>query len=161
LRLWQGLAGGEISLIATDTCPFTKKQKNMWKGDFTKIPYGLPGVETMLPLVYTFGVGEGWLSLNEFVQVVSTNPAKIMGMYPEKGTLQVGTDADIVIFHPKKQRTIDHKTLATRCDWSPYQGWKVKGFPEYTVLRGNVIVENGEFCGSKGMGRFVPRCLEI
>ena len=159
LRLWQGLEEGIISVVATDTCPFTTKQKAMWKGDFTKIPYGLPGVETLLPLIYTYGVRKGLLSMNQFVQVVSTNPAKIMGLYPRKGALSPGSDADITIFDPRKETVIDHKKLATNCDWSPYQGWKARGFPDYTLLRGNVIVENGEFCGKQGMGTFIPRQL--
>ena len=97
--------------------------------------------------------------MNRFVELVSTNPARIMGLYPRKGTLAVGSDADIVIFDPKKEIRIDHSTLATNCDWSPYQGFKVRGFPEYTILRGNVIVEKGSFCGEKGMGHFLERTL--
>jgi dihydropyrimidinase len=158
-RLWEGLSNGEIAVVATDTCPFTKKQKAMWKGDFTKIPYGLPGVETMMPLIYTHGVRKRRISMNRFVELVSTNPAKIMGLFPRKGTIAVGSDADIVIFNPKKETIIDHKKLATNCDWSPFQGWKVRGFPEYTILRGNVIVKDGKFCGKKGMGQFLPRAL--
>lgn len=161
MRLWLGLMDGEISVVSTDTCTFTKKQKALWKGDFTKIPYGLPGVETLIPLLYTYGVCKNRISMSRLVELVSTNPAKIMGLYPEKGTLMIGTDADITIFDPKKETTIDYKRLATNCDWSPYQGWKVKGFPEYTILRGNVIVENGEFCGSKGFGKFIQRKLNL
>ncbi|MCD6385575.1 dihydropyrimidinase [Candidatus Sumerlaeota bacterium] len=161
MRLWLGIMDGEISVVSTDTCTFTKKQKALWKGDFTKIPYGLPGVETLIPLLYTYGVCEGRITMNRLVEVVSTNPAKIMGMYPQKGSLMIGTDADITIFDPKKTTIIDYKRLATNCDWSPYQGWKVKGFPEYTILRGNVIVDNGEFCGSKGFGKFIQRKLTL
>ncbi len=159
VRLWQGLQDGEISVLATDSCPFTKEQKALWNGDFTKIPYGIPGVETMMPLLYTYGVEEGIINMQRFVQLVSTNPARIMGLYPNKGTLAPGSDADIVIFSPEKETTIDHERLATNCDWSPFQGWGVKGFPEYTLLRGTVIVEDQAFCGESGMGKFVKREL--
>ncbi len=104
-KLWQGLKDGTISTIATDTCTFTRRQKDRWRGDFTKIPYGLPGVETLLPLVYTFGVGKGRISENRMVEVLSTNPARLFGMYPQKGTIRIGSDADLVIFDPKKKIT--------------------------------------------------------
>ena len=99
--------------------------------------------------------------MNRFVELVSTNPAKIMGLYPQKGTLAIGTDADIIIFDPGKETMIDHKRLATNCDWSPFQGWKVRGFPDYTIVRGTVVVDNGVFCGTGGFGNFVPRTLEV
>ena len=159
-RLWEGLRDGEVCIVSTDTCTFTKKQKAMWKGDFTKIPYGLPGVETLFPLIYTYGVREGRISMERFVELISTNPAKVMGLWPQKGTLAPGSDADIVVIDPNKETTIDYRKLETNCDWSPYQGWKVYGFPpEYTILRGRVIVEDGEFCGEKGFGRFLKRKL--
>ncbi len=158
-RLWEALRDGDISVVSTDTCTFDTHQKALWKGDFTKIPYGLPGVETMRPLIFTFGVKKKRISMNRFVQLTSTNPAKIMGLYPQKGSLTPGADADIVIFDPRKETTIDYKKLASNCDWSPYQGWKVSGFPEYTILRGNVIVDQGSFCGAAGFGHFVKRKL--
>lgn len=157
LRLWQGLCNGIIQVISTDTCTFTKKQKNMWKGDFTKIPYGLPGSETMLPAVYTYGVLKNFFSINRFVSLISTNPAKLMGLYPQKGTIQIGSDADIVIFDPKKKKIVDYKEMETNCDWSPYQGMKFAGFPEITILRGKIIVENGKFIGKEGDGKFLKR----
>lgn len=156
-RLWQGLTDGEVAIVSTDTCTFTIKQKAMWNGDFTRIPFGMPGVETLLPSLYTFGVKAGKFSLNHFVSVISTNPAKLMGMYPRKGTIAVGTDADLSIIDPKAARTIDYKNLATHCDWSPFQGWKMSGFPETTLSRGEVVVEKGKFIGKKGRGKFIKR----
>lgn len=156
-RLWQGAINGEVSLIATDTCTFTTKQKAMWGGDFTKIPYGMPGVETMSPLMYTFGVGEKRFSLNRFVQLVSANPARLHGLYPRKGTLAVGADADVVVFDPKKKFTIAPKRLQTNCDWSPYDGWKLTGYPAMTFSRGRLVAQDGKFVGETGWGRFVKR----
>ncbi|MFH1957823.1 MAG: dihydropyrimidinase [bacterium] len=156
-RLWKGLQGGEIGVLATDTCTFTRKQKALWEGDFTKIPYGLPGMETLVPVMYTAGVGKKKLSLNRFVALTSTNPAKLFGMYPKKGTIAKGSDADIVIFNPKKKVTVDYKKLATNCDWSPFQGMKLTGYPEITISRGEIIARDGKFVGKVGRGRFVPR----
>lgn len=156
-RLWDALGNGEIDSIATDTCTFDTKQKAMWEGDFTKIPFGMPGSELMMPLMYTYGVREGKINLNQFVHYQSTNPAKIFGMYPEKGSLQVGTDADILVFDPRKNVTVDYQNLETNCDWSPYQGWKLKGYPYITILRGKIIAKNGRFTGDIGYGKFIKR----
>jgi len=156
-RLWDGLGDGEIDTIATDTCTFDTNQKAMWEGDFTKIPFGMPGSELMMPLMYTFGVRGGKFNLNQFVHYQSTNPAKIFGMYPEKGSLQVGTDADILMFDPSKNVTVDYQNLETNCDWSPYQGWKLKGYPSLTILRGNIIAKEGRFTGNIGYGKFIKR----
>ncbi|MBN1902290.1 dihydropyrimidinase [Candidatus Sumerlaeota bacterium] len=156
-RLWKSLIEGDIALVATDTCTFTKKQKDLWKGDFTKIPYGVPGVETLLPSIYTKGTLSGRFDLNYLVSLVSANPAKIMGLYPRKGTLSIGSDADIVIIDPRKSLRIDYKKMETNCDWSPYQGMEMFGFPDITISRGSVIVKDGKFTGKKGRGRFVKR----
>ena len=156
-RLWKALMHGEISSLATDTCTFNIEQKNRWNGDFTKIPYGMPGVETMVPILFTFGVMEGRMDLSRFVSLVSANPSRIMGMYPEKGSLAPGTDADIMIIDPEKRKTVSADTLATNCDWSPYEGMKMRGFPDYTICRGKVIIRNGEFTGDKHHGNFVVR----
>ena len=156
-RLWDALGKGEIDSIATDTCTFDTKQKAMWEGDFTKIPFGMPGSELMMPLTHTYGVGKGKITLNQFVHYQSTNPAKIFGMYPEKGSLQVGTDADILIFDPEREVTVDHRNMETNCDWSPYQGWKLKGYPYMTLLRGKVIAKEGKFVGEVGGGKFIKR----
>jgi dihydropyrimidinase len=156
-RLWQGLADGEIAVVSTDTCTFTTKQKAMWNGDFTRIPFGMPGVETLLPSVYTFGVRTGRFNMNHFVSLISTNPAKILGLYPQKGTIAVGSDCDLSIIDPDATRTIDYKDLASNCDWSPFQGWKLGGFPSVTLSRGEVVAKNGKFVGKPGRGRFVKR----
>jgi dihydropyrimidinase len=156
-RLWQAITNGELALVATDTCTFDTKQKAMWEGDFTKIPFGLPGVETLLPAVYTGGVLEKRFGVNHFVSLISTNPAKLMGLYPKKGTLAVGSDADVIVLDPEKKKKIDWQELATNCDWSPYQGMKLAGFPETTLSRGNVVVADGAFVGTEGHGRFVKR----
>lgn len=156
-RLWDALGNGEIDTIATDTCTFDTKQKAMWEGDFTKIPFGMPGSELMMPLMYTFGVGKGKINLNQFVHYQSTNPAKIFGMYPEKGSLQVGTDADILVFDPRKNVTVDYQNLETNCDWSPYQGQKLKGYPSTTILRGKIVAKKGKFTGKVGYGKFIKR----
>jgi dihydropyrimidinase len=156
-RLWEGLKEGEIGILATDTCTFTKKQKDMWEGDFTKIPYGLPGMETLVPAMYTAAVGKNAISLNMFVALTSTNPAKLFGLYPKKGTIAEGSDADIVIFDPDRKVIIDYKKLVTNCDWSPYQGMKLSGYPEVTISRGEIIARNGTYIGKAGRGKFVPR----
>lgn len=156
-RLWKGIAGKEIGILATDTCTFNRKQKNMWGGDFTKIPYGLPGMETLVPVMYSAGVGKKKISLNRLVALTSENPAKLFGLYPKKGAIAKGSDADIVIFDPQKKVTIDHKKLATNCDWSPFQGMKLTGYPYLTISRGDIIAKEGKYIGKTGRGRFVPR----
>lgn len=158
-RLWKGLIDGEVSVIGTDTCTFTKKQKAMWNGDFTKIPWGMPGVETLLPSIYTHGVLGKKFDLNHFVRVISTNPARMFGMFPRKGSIAIGSDADLTIFHPTKTKKIDYKELATNCDWSPFQGESLAGFPVWTVSRGEVIVDRGKFVGKVGRGQFIKRAI--
>ncbi len=156
-RLWRGLQQNTIQVIGTDTCTFDTEQKAMWEGDFRKIPYGMPGVETMLPLMYTFGVGEGKISLNRFVQLCSTNPAKLFGLYPQKGTLAIGSDADITVFDPDREVTLSWKDMQTNCDWSPFEGYKLKGYPHITLSRGKIVAEKGKYVGENSHGRFVPR----
>ncbi|TWT41995.1 D-hydantoinase [Phycisphaerae bacterium RAS1] len=156
-RLWAGLRSGEVCNVSTDTCTFTRKQKAMWEGDFTKIPMGMPGLETLMPLVYTHGVLENRISLNRFVDRCCTNPAKIMGLYPKKGAIAVGSDADIAIIHPTRKRKVDYKKMQTNCDWSPFQGWELAGFAEHTFCRGAQIVRDYKFVGKNGYGRFLPR----
>jgi dihydropyrimidinase len=155
--LWQGVSDGTISVIATDNCTFTTKQKGRWRGDFTKIPYGLPGVETLLPLIYSYGVGKGKLSLSKLVELLSVNPARLMGLYPSKGTIQVGSDADLVIFDPNRKVTISHKNLETVCDWSPYEGINLIGYPAITISRGEIVAQNNKYVGQVGHGRYLTR----
>jgi len=156
-RLWQGLMNGDVQVVATDTCTFTTEQKAAWKGDFTKIPFGMPGVETMVPLMFTEGVGKRGFTMNQLVALVSTNPAKLFGMYPAKGTIAIGSDADLLVFDPEKKVTIRAENLQTNCDWSPFEGWKLVGYPAVTISRGRVVAENGKFVGEVGHGRFLKR----
>lgn len=156
-RLWRGLRDGEVSVVSTDTCTFTREQKAMWQGDWTKIPMGLPGLETLLPLVYTHGVLEGRLTLEELSQKLSTNPARIMGLAPRKGAIQVGADADLAIIHPTRRMTVDPATMETNADWSPYEGWELVGFARTTLSRGEVIVDDYRVVGEAGRGVWLPR----
>jgi len=155
-RLWQGLKNGEVCSVSTDTCTFNRKQKAMWKGDWTKIPMGMPGLETLLPIVYTH-VLKRRLTVNEFVDKCCTTPARVMGLYPRKGALQIGSDADISIIHPTAKRKVDWRKMQTNCDWSPFQGWELAGFAKHTLCRGRPVVENYKFVGRNGYGRFIPR----
>jgi dihydropyrimidinase len=156
-RLWKGLRSGEVSVISTDTCTFSRAQKARWEGDWTKIPMGLPGLETLVPIVYTRGVLAGRLTLAELVAKCCTNPAKLMGLFPKKGIIAPGSDADIAILDPKKTIEVDHAQMETNADWSPYQGWPLAGFAETTICRGRKIVQNYKFVGDSGWGRWLPR----
>jgi dihydropyrimidinase len=156
-RLWQGLHRGEVSVISTDTCTFTREQKAMWEGDWTKIPMGMPGLETLLPLTYTKGVLEGRLTLDEMCTKLCTSPAKIMGLYPRKGAIQIGADADITIIHPNKRLTVVPAAMETNADWSPYEGWDLAGFAQTTLSRGEVIVEDYKVVGKEGRGEWLAR----
>ena len=156
-RLWKGLRGGEVSVVSTDTCTFTREQKAMWNGDWTKIPMGLPGLETLLPLVYTRGVLGGRLTLEELSMKLSTNPARIMGLYPRKGAIMVGADADLAIIHPTATRTVTPSAMETNADWSPYEGWELAGFARTTLSRGEVIVDQYAVVGREGRGQWLPR----
>jgi len=156
-RLWEGLHRGEVSVISTDTCTFSRKQKAMWEGDWTKIPMGMPGLETLLPLTYTKGVLAGRMTLEEMCMKLSTNPAKIMGLYPRKGAIQVGADADLAILHPARAHKIVPSQMETNADWSPYEGWDLYGFARTTLSRGDVIVDDYKVVGQAGRGRWLPR----
>lgn len=155
--LWQALRDGYIQTIATDHCPFDTKQKALGKDDFRKIPNGLGGVEERLALIYSEGVRKGRITLQKWVDACCTAPAKIFGMYPRKGAITPGGDADIVIFDPSAQWTISAKTHHSRSDHSPFEGWKVQGKVETTVVRGRVLYENGKFQGKRGEGQFIRR----
>ena len=155
--LWTALTAGTIQTVGTDHCPFTREQKARGRDDFTLIPNGLPGVETRVPLLYHYGVREGRLSLSDWVRLTATNPARLFGLYPRKGTLLPGSDADLVIFDPGKRVILDAGHLHTHTDYSPYAGWEVQGWPRHVLQRGRFIVEDGEFVGQAGEGRFIPR----
>ena len=157
-RLWRGLAGNDLQVISTDHCPFCiKEQKSLGEGDFSKIPNGAPGIETRMSLVYDGGVRQGRISLNRFVELTSTSPAKIFGLFPRKGTLSPGSDADIVIFDPDKKFRLSASGLHMRVDYSPYEGREVTGATDTVIARGRVIVEKGEFVGRAGAGSFLKR----
>ncbi len=161
-KLWSGLRGNDLQVISTDHCPFCfKEQKELGRDDFAKIPNGGPGVEHRMSLVFDGGVVQRRISLNRFVELTSTAAAKIFGLFPRKGTIAVGSDADIVIFDPNREQTISVSTHHMRVDYSAYEGRRVKGVSEIVLSRGNVIVENGKFHGSPGAGRFLKRgtCL--
>jgi len=154
--LWAALEAGELDLISTDHCPFTRAQKDVGKDDPTKLPYGLPGVETLLPLLYSEGVGKGRLSLTALPRLLSEGPARVQGLYPRKGTISIGADADLVIFDPEVEWKISAKRLHMATDFSPYEGLAVRGAVETTISRGMVIYAAGSFRGEAGRGRFIP-----
>ncbi len=157
-KLWQGLAKDDLQVVSTDHCPFCmKEQKELGKDDFTKIPNGGPGIEHRVSLVYSGGVHGGKFSANRFVQLVSTTPAKLFGLYPRKGTVAVGSDADLIVFDAEEEQTISVKTHHMRVDYSMFEGTRVKGVPKTVLSRGRVIVENGKFVGKVGAGEFLKR----
>ncbi len=157
-KLWEGLKHDHLQIVSTDHCPFCfNEQKTLGKDDFTKIPNGGPGVENRLQLIHHHGVNEGRLSMNRFVELVSTTPAKIFGMYPKKGEIAVGSDADIVIWDPAAEHTISASTHHMRVDYSMFEGFRVKGNARTVLSRGEVIVDNGKFFGKPGRGQYLRR----
>ena len=162
-ELWRGLKFGDLQSISTDHCPFCfKEQKEMGIDDFSKIPNGAPGVENRMSLVYNGGVVEGRISLNKFVELTSTAAAKMFGLFPKKGTIAVGSDADIVIFNPERKETISKDNPVMHhmdVDYSAYEGFKIQGVSETVISRGKVIIDNCEYTGKKGDGRFIKRNL--
>ena len=157
-KLWQGLARDTLQVVSTDHCPFCfKEQKELGKDDFTKIPNGGPGVEHRLSLIYSGGVHGGKFSANRFVELVSTAPAKLFGLYPRKGTIAVGSDADLVVFDPNAEQVISAKTHHMRVDYSMFEGIRVRGLPKVVLSRGRVIVQDGKFTGRAGAGEFIRR----
>jgi dihydropyrimidinase len=156
--LWNALKLGDLQEVSTDHCPFNfKGQKELGRGDFTKIPNGGPGVEDRLSMVYFGGVVQRCFSLNKWVELTSTASAKLFGMFPRKGTIAPGSDADIVIFDPNIERTISAATHHVRCDYNLYEGMKIQGRPEIVLSRGKVIIEINQYVGRRGDGRFLKR----
>ena len=163
-ELWKGLKMDDLQVISTDHCPFCmKEQKELGKDDFSKIPNGAPGVENRMSLIYNGGVVENRISLNRFVELTSTAAAKMFGLFPKKGTIAVGSDADIVIFDPEKEHTFGVDAEHMNVDYSSYEGWTIKGKVETVLSRGRVIIENGEHKGNAGDGQFLKRgeCVKI
>jgi dihydropyrimidinase len=171
-RLWEGLSQGILQTIGTDHCPFffdgTKPivyegreiaipGKELGKDDFTKIPNGLPGIQDRMPVLWTAGVRAGKITANQFVAYMSTNPAKIFGLYPRKGALLEGSDADIVIWDPEKKVKYGVAMSHQRTDYNLYEGWELTGYPEKVFLRGQLIVDGNEWKGRRGMGKFLKR----
>ena len=171
-RLWAALADGDIQTVGTDHCPFffdgTKPivyegkpvaipGKELGAGNFTKIPNGLPGVQDRLPVLWTTGVNSGKITPNQFVALTSTNPAKIFGLYPRKGAIAPGADADLVLWDPAKKVTYGVAHSQQRTDYNLYEGWELTGYPEKVFLRGKLIVDGEEWLGKSGDGQFLKR----
>jgi len=157
-KLWDGLKHDHLQVVSTDHCPFCfEDQKVLGKDDFTKIPNGGPGIENRLQLIYHHGVNDGKLSLNRFVELVSTMPARIFGMYPRKGAIAAGSDADIVFWDPQADYTISAKTHHMRVDYSMFEGFRVKGNVRSVMSRGEMVVDNGQFLGKVGRGQYLKR----
>jgi dihydropyrimidinase len=170
--LWQGLSQDQIQTVGTDHCPFfydgrkpisyegqeiAIPGKELGIGDFTKIPNGLPGLGDRMPILWTYGVGSERISPNQFVALTSTNPAKIFGLYPQKGALLPGSDADLVIWNPDRELIYGVEVAKHRTDYNLYEGWKLQGFPEKVFLRGDLIVDGERWLGKAGMGKFIRR----
>jgi dihydropyrimidinase len=170
--LWQGLSNEVLQVVGTDHCPFfydgttsieyegeqvAIPGKELGAEDFTKIPNGLPGVGDRMPILWSYGVGRGRITMRQFVAMTSTNPAKIFGLYPQKGTLLPGSDADIVVWDPERELTYGVEHARHRTDYNLYEGWELKGYPEKVFLRGHLIVDGEQWFGERGMGRFLKR----
>jgi dihydropyrimidinase len=166
--LWRGLANGDLQVVSTDHCPWCfregfqglPKQKELGIGDFSKIPPGLPGVETRMQLLFDGGVRAGRIDLRRWVELTATAPARIFGLYPRKGTIAVGSDADLVIWDPERQWTISAVTHHMRVDYNPYEGRSGRGLPDVVMSRGEIIVSDGKCLGEPGRGSFLRRTAE-
>jgi dihydropyrimidinase len=156
-QLWRGLAFNDLQCISTDHCPFCMKEKRLGESDFSKIPNGAPGIETRMSLVYDGGVRTGRISLNRFVELTSTSPAKIFGLFPRKGTIAPGSDADLVVFDPNRAITLAANTLHMNVDYNPYEGRQVTGAADTVLSRGRLVIEDGRFVGRAGCGSFLKR----
>jgi len=155
--LWAGINQGLVQVVATDHCPFMWEQKLMGKDDFSKIPNGHPAIENRMELLFSEGVNKGKITLNKYVEVSSTNAAKIFGMFPQKGTIAVGSDADILIIDPKEKHIISAKTHHMNVDYSGYEGWELTGKVKTVLLRGQVAIDNNQCLLQKGYGKFIKR----
>jgi dihydropyrimidinase len=156
--LWRGLKTNDLQVVSTDHCPFCfKGQKELGRDSFAKIPNGMPGVETRMYLLWDGGVRTGRISMNRFVEITSTAPAKIFGMFPRKGTVAPGSDADLIVWDPEKEHVLSQKTLHMRVDYSPYEGQTVRGAASHVFSRGELVVQEGQWLGKKGRGKFLRR----
>ncbi len=155
--LWSGLRSGLIDTVATDHCPFDVDQKWLGQNAFTEIPNGIPGIEDRVNLLYTYGVKRGGLDIHQFVNAASTNAAKIFGLFPRKGSIAVGSDADLVVFDPHFRGVISAKTQVTNNDYNGFEGFEIEGRPQVVTVRGRIQVEDGKFVGKKGIGTMIKR----
>jgi dihydropyrimidinase len=158
--LWRGLQRNDLQVISTDHCPFRMDDpghKPLGRDDFSKIPNGGPGIETRMVLVWHGGVGAGRIDAQRFVELTATNPARMFGLWPQKGTIAIGSDADLLIWDPEREATLSAATHHMNVDYSPYEGRVVRGVPTQVLSRGELIVDHGEFKGRKGRGRFLKR----
>jgi dihydropyrimidinase len=155
--LWSGINQGIVQVVGTDHCPFMWEQKKMGEKDFSRIPNGHPGIEHRMELLFSEGVNKGRISINRYVELTSTNAAKIFGMFPRKGSLAVGADADVIIFDPNEEHQLSAATHHMRVDYSAYEGWQVKGKVKQVVLRGKPAIDGNECKVEKGYGRFIKR----
>jgi dihydropyrimidinase len=155
--LWAGLQAGSLQVVATDHCAFTTEQKRYGVGDFTKIPNGTGGLEDRMPLLWSYGVNTGRLTMNEFVAATSTNIAKALNMYPRKGAILEGADADIVVWDPEREKTISAGSQQSAIDYNVFEGFAVKGLPRFTMTKGYVAISENEVKTREGHGKFVPR----
>jgi dihydropyrimidinase len=155
--LWAGINQGLVNVVATDHCPFMWEQKLMGKNDFSKIPNGHPAIENRMELLFSEGVNKKKISLNKYVEVACTNPAKIFGMFPKKGTIAVGSDADIILIDPNEKHVLSAKTHHMNVDYSGYEGWELTGKVKTVLLRGAVVIDNNKCLADKGYGQFIKR----
>ena len=155
--LWKALEDGQIDTVGTDHCPFDVEQKAMGRDNFTLIPNGIPAIEDRVNLMYTYGVSRGGLGLHRFVDALSTRPARLFGLYPRKGAIEVGSDADLVIYDPAYRGYISAATSHMNTDYSAFEGWEIDGRPEYVTVRGQVAAEHGQFVGEPGRGQLLRR----
>ena len=155
--LWDALQAGEIDTVGTDHCPFDQEQKLLGKDAFTQIPNGIPGIEDRVNLMYTWGVKRGGLDVHRFVDALSTRPAKLFGLYPRKGAVEVGSDADLVVYDPAYRGVISAKTHHVNNDYSGFEGVEIEGRPAFVTVRGTIQVRDGEFVGKRGVGRLLRR----
>lgn len=156
-ELWSGLADGSLQAVGSDHCPFGTDQKKLGQESFDRIPNGVPGVETLLPLLLSEGVGKGRLTMERLVEIVSTGPARLFGLYPRKGAVMAGSDADLVIIDPDREVALSAETLHMNLDYTLYEGFILKGYPVITISKGKVICLDGRFLGAPGEGEFIAR----
>src|SRR5262249_17953804 len=155
--LWDGLRSGDIQAIGSDNTSWTVEQKAAGASDFTRIPYGVPGLETEMRVIYSEGVAKGRIPLQTFVGAFATNPARIFGLYPRKGTIAVGSDADFVLFDPAREGVIEERELHSRAGYDPFHGFPVEGGPVITVSRGQVVAREGQLASEPGRGQHLLR----